>query len=350
MAALGSMAAWCTHRTGQDGASAEIHFNYWRVAQRGGFFRSATPSRDFAEVGALVANPQKIESIRIFLPFELSDRDLLDCGPHFKSVEIAQGIFNEALTCNSAGPPGPARVELLKDGEPFCRVYLFPTQDNRIDASQISLKPQGGGALITVTRQAIDEICHQLPERCPAYIRLRAFLPEKQPSPFVEVTSPHDRFFQSGFDEIECVDFRLNEARTLPHRIESLMRTPVPEHPVPLTRIAFLTAIPVAAELTGTSIATHKNRVLERQIWEKYIGDKLPISMMLYHWRNHTNPVGDFSAFVKLRIRRSSLKIVLTYLLLAFVFGVFGNLAASRIDSWLGSPINNVVSDKENRK
>lgn len=154
----------------------------------------------------------------------------------------------------------------------------------------------------------------------------------------------------SGFDEIECVDFRLNEARTLPHRIESLMRTPVPEHPVPLTRIAFLTAIPVAAELTGTSIATHKNRVLERQIWEKYIGDKLPISMMVYHWRNHTNPVGDFSAFVKLRIRRSSLKIVLTYLLLAFVFGVFGNLAASRIDSWLGSPINNVVSDKENRK
>ncbi|WP_024513282.1 hypothetical protein [Bradyrhizobium sp. ARR65] len=349
MATLGSMAAWCTHRAGQNGASAEIHFNYWRVAQKRGIFRSADPPRDFAEIGALISHPEKIETIRIFLPFSLGDGDLHDCGPHFKRVEIAQGIFNEPLTCNVVGPPGPAHVELLKGGERFCRVHLFPAQNNIIDSNQLTRKAENGGTLITVTREALDEICHQLPENCPAYIRLRAFVPEGESSPFVEVTSPKDRFFQSGFDEIECVDFRLNEARTLPQRIESLMRTPPQEHAVALTRVAFLTAIPVAAELTGTSIAAHKNRVLERQIWNDYVGRKLPVGMMVYHWRNERNPVLDFSAFVKLRIRRSNFRIVLTYLVIAFVFGVLGNLAASGIENWFGSS-SSAASDKGTTK
>lgn len=339
MTSLGSMAAWCTHRAGQDGATAEIHFNYWRVAQKRLLGRSAHPSRDFAEIGALITHPEKIESIKIFLPFKLTGNELQDCGPHFKQVEIAQGIFNEALTCNSAGPPGPARVELLRNGEPFCRVHLFPCDNNGIDPNQLTFANEADGVLLTITRHAIDEICHQLPDNCPAYVRLRAFLPVGDSRPFVEVTSPYDRYFQSGFEEIECVDFRLNEARTLPQRVESLMRTPVGQHPVPLSRIVFLTAIPVAAELTGTSIPTHKNRVLEKEIWDKYVGYVLPTGMMVYHWRSEPT-VGDFSAFVKLRIRRSGVPILLTYLFIAFIFGVLGNLTASRIDAWL-SPAGN---------
>lgn len=334
MATLGSMAAWCTHRADQNGASAEIHFNYWRVTQKGWFGQLGKPSRDFAEIGVLISNPDLVESIKIFLPFKLNDQDVQDCGPLFKQVEIAQGIFNEALTCNLAGPPGPQRVELLRNGDQFCRVHLFQIDGNRIHANQLTLTPESDGTLITVTRNAIDEICYQIPANCPGYVRLRALLPIGDSKPFVDVTSPYDRYFQSGFDEIECVDFRLNEARTLPQPVESLMRTPQGQHSVPLEKVAFLTAIPVAAELTGTSIATHKNRVLERDLWDKYVGEKLPTGMMVYHWRSETKPVNDFSAFVKLRIRRSSVWILLTYLAIAFSFGVFGNLTASRIDSW----------------
>lgn len=263
-------------------------------------------------------------------------------------MEIAQGIFNEALTSNSA--VAPPRVELLKNSVPFCRVHLFPTANSRIDQNQLVLRPEADGTLITVTRQAINEMCHELPDGCPAYIRLRAFLPVGDSRPFVEVTSPHDRFFQSGFEEIECVDFRLNEARTLPQQIESLMRTPHGEHAVTLKRIAFLTAIPVTAELTGTSIPTHKNRVLEREIWETYVGCVLPTGMMVYHWRKETAPIGDFSAFVKLRIRRSNFRILLTYLLIAFGFGVLGNLTASRIDAWLDAPSSTAPLDKGKQK
>jgi hypothetical protein len=350
MATPGSMAVWCVHRAGQNGASAEVHFNYWRVTQRGWFNRPAHPSRDFAEIGALIERPDIIENVKIFLPFKLTEAELCDCGPQFKEVEIAQGIFNEALTCNSAGPPGPLRVELLRNGEQFCRVHLFPVEGKKIDPNQLTLAEEAGGTLITVTRFAINEICYELPENCRAYIRLRAFLPIGDPRPFVDVSSPRDKFFQSGFEEIECVDFRLNEARTLPQRIESLMRTPAGEHVVPLARVAFLTALPVAAELTGTSIPTHKNRVLEKRIWDNYIGETLPTGMMVYHWRTDKNPVGDFSAFIKLRIRRSSVPILLTYLVIAFIFGGFGNLTASRIDSWLASPSGNVAVEKGKQK
>jgi hypothetical protein len=156
MATLGSMAAWCTHRAGQNEASAEIHFNYWRVAQRGWFNRPGRPSRDFAEVGVFIHKPAQIENVKIFLPFKLTDTELQDCGPHFKKVEIAQGIFNEALTCNSAGSPGPARVELLQDGKQFCRVHLFPIENGKIDQNQLTRVEEASGTLITVNRAVYE--------------------------------------------------------------------------------------------------------------------------------------------------------------------------------------------------
>lgn len=68
--------------------------------------------------------------------------------------------------------------------------------------------------------------------------------------------------------------------------------------------------------------------------------------MVVYHWKRTTSvpsdptlaseftgEIGDFTAFVKLRTRRSSVQIWVAYLLVAFVFGVLGNLAANLIQS-----------------
>jgi hypothetical protein len=334
MATQGSMAAWCTHRTGEADASAEIHFNYWRVTQKSRFFwQKLSPSRDFVEVGVLVTNPSKIETIQIFLPFEVGDDGIKDCGPLFGRVRIAQGIFNEALTCNLA--TNPHRVDLLLEKDLYCRVHLFPASGDKIDARQLARTSESEGTLLIISRTALDQVCISLPQDGRAYFRLRAFLPENNPRPFISVMTPQDRWLQSGYEEIECVDFRLNEARTLPQTVESLMRGS--ELPVPLTKVAFLTAIPVAAELAGTSLTTHKNRVLEHAIWNEYVTDGLTTDMMVYHWRSGKGTVDDFSAFVKLRIRRTSVKILLTYLGIAFIFGVAGNLFASRIDAWFSS-------------
>jgi hypothetical protein len=164
--------------------------------------------------------------------------------------------------------------------------------------------------------------------------------------PFVRTITPRDRYFRSGFEEVEYVDFRLNEARTLPDRVESLMRADsTGGQPVPLTRVAFLTAIPVLADLTLSSRLQHKSRLLEHDIWNEYVPSGIPDGMMVYHWReDKSEGVEDFSAFVKMQTRRSGRQILKNYLMIAFAFGVLGNLTASAIEPWISSMFKAAVT------
>ncbi|BCP52693.1 hypothetical protein K32_13100 [Kaistia sp. 32K] len=340
MAVDGSMALWCVHRAGQEEARAELHFNYWRLAGDADFKKSnGAVVRDFIEVGILLFDPTRIDSVSIYVPWKLDRSDLMDCGPKFADPEIAQGIFNEYLTCNAGGPPGPKYVELRKSGKPFCRVHQFWQNGGMIDTNNLAIEEFSEGVIVTIARKALDECIVNMPVDCPAYFRLRFYVGTKHPSPFVRVITPKDRFFQSSSETIEYVDFRLNEARTLPDAIESRMRTEQGERKVVLSRVAFLTAVPVSAAMTVSSKVAHKTRLLEHEIWTKYVPSGIPPGMMVYHWRvDSSTPQGvvDFSAFVKLQIRRTGRKALILYLAIAFIFAIVGNLAAAGITSVLG--------------
>jgi hypothetical protein len=65
--------------------------------------------------------------------------------------------------------------------------------------------------------------------------------------------------------------------------------------------------------------------------------------MMVYHWKQLARDkegsgatkkqgVRDFAAFIKYRVRRSGLRLLLVYLVIAFAFGVAGNMTASFLD------------------
>jgi hypothetical protein len=329
MSGDGSVAAWCIHRTGMDGCSAEFHCNYWRVAGDPDFKGKNGKVRDFLEIGIWLSRPALIEKVCLFLPQSLNASAVEDCGPYFARVDIAEGIFNEPLTSNSRR--GPQSVELIRDGSPYCRVHIFLDDEGKPDSRQLAVLQIAEGSLLSVTREAMDEICTNLPAECPAYFRIRVYVEKKEP--FVRAITPRDRFFQSGFDEIEYVDFRLNEARTLPDRVETIMRADgANSSRVPFTRVAFLTAIPVLADVTLSSNQPHKNRLLEHDFWNDYVPSGIPDGMMVYHWRTD-NEVGveDFSAFVKLQTRRTGRRILKIYLAVAFAFGVLGNLTASVI-------------------
>lgn len=53
----------------------------------------------------------------------------------------------------------------------------------------------------------------------------------------------------------------------------------------------------------------------------------------MFQWRE-IDPAGikDFSAFVKMQTRRTGRQILKNYLIIAFAFGVLGNLTASAIE------------------
>lgn len=331
MSSDGSVAVWCVHRPGAKDCTAEIHCNYWRVAGDVEFKGKNGTVRDFLELGIWLTDPALIEKVNLFLPQSVAKSAIEDCGPYFASVDIAQGIFNEPITSNSRR--GPQSVELIKDGLSFCRIHIFIMDSGTIDPHQLQVSESSDGTLLTITRQAIDEVCTNLAVGSPAYFRLRVYVDKKEP--FVRTIRPSDRYFQSGFEELEYVDFRLNEARTLPVRVERLMRADGALGPaVPLTRVAFLTAIPVLADLTSSSKQPYKNRLLEHDFWNQYVPSGIPDGMMVYHWRaDDPGGVEDFSAFVKMQTRRTGRQILKNYLIIAFAFGVLGNLTASGIEA-----------------
>ncbi|MBA8838429.1 hypothetical protein [Ochrobactrum sp. RH2CCR150] len=337
----GSMAVWCLANGDVASTNMETHFNFWRIAGDKDFKgRPQCPARDFLEIGLLIKNPASIERINIYLPVDVERKSIQDAGVQLAQTSVAQGIFNEKLQC--VVTPAPARIELKNGDNLFCRVHKFIEQGGYLDASHLSLEKFSDGTLLSIERAAIDSVSDQIKADESIYFRLRIYLPSGKSSPFIHVITPLDRKFQSGFEEIEYIDFRFNELRTLPPQVENKIRADEKQGKININLVAFLTAFPVHSELSASSIQWHKNRLLEHDPWNEYVPSGIPGGMVVYHWKKESKDgtgVADFSSFVKLHTRRSGRKILLTYLAVAFFFGLLGNLAASCVTPWFSGGV-----------
>lgn len=332
----GSMAVWCVANGDVSNTSMETHFNFWRIAGDKDFKgRPQSPPRDFLEIGVLLKNPLPVQRVCVYLPVKVERHAIQDAGVQLAHTAVAQGIFNEKLHCVTT--PAPERIELTNDGALFCRVHKFIEDRGGIDASHLIVNDFSNGTLLCIEKAAIESVSHQIKLGEQIYFRLRVYLPSGKSSPFIHVITPLDRKFQSGFEEIEYIDFRFNEVRTLPPQVENKIRSDEATGKVNINLVAFLTAFPVHSELSASSVQWHKNRLLEHDPWNDYVPSGIPGGMVVYHWKKESkdsNGVADFSSFVKLHTRRSGRTILLTYLAVAFLFGLLGNLAASGISSW----------------
>jgi hypothetical protein len=314
----------------------ETHFNFWRIAGDKDFKgRPQNPPKDFLEIGLLIKNPQPVQQICVYLPVKIDRSEIKDAGVQLAHTAVAQGIFNEKLDCVTT--PAPERIELKNGNSLFCRGHKFIQHVGVIDETHLSSEHFSDGTLLCIKKAAIDSVSHLINPDEKIYFRLRVYLPSGKKSPFIHVITPLDRRFQSGFEEIEYIDFRLNELRTLPPQVENRIRADEAAGKVEISLVAFLTAFPVHSELSASSVQWHKNRLLEHNPWNDYVPSGIPGGMVVYHWKKEGkdgNGVTDFSSFVKLHTRRSGRRILATYLVVAFLFGVLGNLAASAITSW----------------
>lgn len=333
----GTIAIWCVPNANSTPTDLEAHFNYWRIAGDPAFVASSTNTLgDFIEIGLLVTDITQIEKIRIYMPTKITRSLIEDCAPYLAQSQFAQGIFNEVFTITAPVAGGTGCIELNdKPNSVFCRVHSFAQGSHGIEANELEIVDQHDGTVLTIEPDAIQEACSHAAPPAPSYFRLRIHLKAGNgENPFIKVIQPHDRRFQSGFDEIEYIDFRMNEARTLPAAIEQRMRNDrVKGGQIAFRLVAFLTAVPVRSELSVSNTPSHKMRLLEPS-WNSYVSSGIPEGMVVYHWKRESGPnapISDFSAFVKLQTRRSSRKILLVYLVIAFFFGLAGNLAASGV-------------------
>lgn len=335
-----SMAVWCTPQPDATPIELDIHFNYWRLAngrRRRIAVRRKRPldvTPDFVEIGLMFDDARKVASASIFIPTVLGVEAVSDCTPFFMDAHVVQGIFNERLDpVTAANGLGPLMIRKPNQNI-FCRMHRFtPGAVDPIASNELTITPYGEGTLIVIQEGAF-KACLSSYGAAKVYFRLRIDLPMRVDNPFVEKVGVPDGFLNSGYDQIDYLDFRLNEARTLPTVIENRMALEQPVGSVAVKLVAFLTAVPVQAEISVANTEFHKMRLLEYPIWSGY-APGIPRGMVVYHWKRlgtATKPIHDFSAFVKLQTRVSGGATLSKYLLFAFAFGVFGNLFASYIE------------------
>ena len=340
-----SIAVWCAERSGSAKTEYEVHANYWRLSGDADFVRKAGNVSDLLEIGVRVDDPGAVDHIGIFLPFKVLRAEVEDCSRYFADTAIAQGIFNDVLRVTTAGPGGPRCIELSGPSGPLCRVHCFSTNTGSgIARAELDVQDEASGTLLTISRSALAAAAAAAGAApADAYFRLRV---PTSGGGLLTVLRPRDHALQSGYEVIEYIDFRLNEARTLPTTVEARMRG-VGTNAAELKLVAFLTAVPILSSIAVSSSQSHKMRVLEHDLWTPYVPGQLPKDMMVYHWKRERGlapgqtgasrlpgpPIQDFSAFIKMSTRRTGRRTLVLYLVIAFLFGVFGNLCASFIEA-----------------
>lgn len=325
-----TIAFWCEKADGAGETSAEFHVNLWHFSKN----RS-----DFFEIGILPSDPMALSAIKIYVPFMLSGDDIQDLGPKFASTDLAQGIFNETLA--STRTPNGKCVELKRGDSVYCKVHIFSPDGEMIDPDELSLKSQDGGTLLTITQQALTTLSRQSEAQNPGYFRLRISPKIKHTRPFMTTIRPKDRAWNSGFDVIEYIDCRINEARTLPKSVETAAAN-APYGVAATSRVVFLAVVPVVSAVTSSHTAWHKSRLLENEIWRNYVPDGLEDGMVVYHWRKEfegdvSKSLHGFSVFVKTQVRKTGFLIIALYLGMAFLLGVVGSLTASYFQFFFNS-------------
>lgn len=218
---------------------------------------------------------------------------------------------------------------------------MFATDNQNISSEHLNLSHQQNGTLLSIEDAILSDARTLFTDEIPTYFRLRVSVGEGENNPIVRAVPKLDKFLQSSYDEIEYLDFRVNEARTLPDLLEGQMRR---ENggAIKMRVVAFLTAIPMQSDISVANTPSHKMRLLEHNQWNTYIVGGIPEGMMVYHWKREEAPVNmqtalppvpteisDFTAFVKLTTHRCSRRVWLIYLGIAFALGIGGNIAAN---------------------
>jgi hypothetical protein len=318
-------------------AYLNVHFNYWHVRSQ----RSKKKSDDFFDIGIMVYSCANLSSIKVYLPTKIEKGSIEDLGHLFSQTVVASGVFNESL---SATVEADSSHITLKNGtSTYARVYCFSKNlDKTTSENELLVSSHGNGTLIEFCPLAIENGCDGLPGDDPLYFRIRIRMPSGKNAPFSRMIKPVDGWLLSSFDYTEFLDFRLNEARNLPTPITKMMRVAVP-----ILRVDCLIVVGEAADVAG-GVESNKKRLLESELWDTYTHspnrEKLSDGMVIHHWKkvgSIDSPIDDFSAFIKLKIRRSGLSLISRYLIVVALIGCLGSLIASivwsrfELESWV---------------
>lgn len=349
-----SMAIWVRRNGDNTTEKAELHFNLWHFEMpRFLLWNIKNPFRSqstFLDIGILLSDFEHIDQLCIYVPTHQNfsrTKDVTDLASTLNDTNTVVGIFNEPYSCEDDGNGSVHLNYTDENGDRalFARIWKLNegewTVEKAIDAE---------GSTITIESQALERARKDLSREAKIYFRLRIALANKDSIPFVTTLKPGDIHLLSGFERLECVDFRLNETRNLPLSISRLM-SDNGKGLLEISEIHFLLATDVRADYVSGHKQFHKCRMLESNLWEKYAAVTLPDQLVIYHWKVTQNgeapkPIRDFNAFLKFRIRESNLISIIRFVFFAALIGAVGSYVSTYFPSFADDSM--AVQDESN--
>jgi|GEM_PF-2648928 len=336
------MAVWYQQRPQQaSDAKVTLHFNLWHYKP------TKAKIKSFLDIGLLLSDYAAVENIFLYIPTKCGPIE--DLAPKFDE-KIVVGVFNEELYREDGNQYKYIDLSRIIDGQrtSYARIWRLET-----DEMETEILDDPIGTIIKIKRISIDRAINNINSESQIYFRLRLYLSHIVDNPFIKTITPWDGRLLSGFDRLECVDFRLNELRNLPQPVTRKLRDRG-NTVFHIEQIHFLLATDVRAEFVSGHQQFHKSRMLESGMWDEYVGDILPSHMVIYHWKvplqeAHDTSIRDFNAFLKFRIRESNTWTVVRFIFFAALIGALGSYISGYIPTYQNRSVP-LVQDVAHRK
>lgn len=321
----------------------EIHYNLWKLPKERkwssrrilgfelhkffnvGFHR-------FFDIGLMLNKAEHIACIKIYVPFQLERKDVVDLVEKVKSEDILPTVFNANY---QPFPKNPKYYEVKKnDNLMFC-LYQLSGADN------ISIEQKYEGTVISLVLQN-EEIKDNV------YVRIR--IKGKTLSEMMYIYKPSNALFQSAFYQSEVIDFRMNEMRVLN---SSLVEDMNKWNKIKFKKTHFFFICNLLEECTISHLSQLNCRRLESDRWKEYIHHKednigidIKAPILAYHWKKSDEEHEDYSVLLKTKYEHITKATISNYILILFLMSLAFNLVSSYLYEQITSTKSNTVECK----
>jgi hypothetical protein len=325
--ALDSFGIWCkpnkeySHTESEDEAGCppiDLHVNLWDIKKSG-----ATP---FIDVGILVTDWRAYDSLCLYVPFALSESNLIDLSDSLMDKTTADLVFNEY--CSTTTQETGVRTLKREQSEEII-LYSFANRSRNKPKLSRSRNADGRDWCIATfdlkgcSQRRDFEGWNRL------YLRFRIDSPSIENELFCNIERKN-KFLESGFETTRIADIKFNMKRNISNdAIDEMSKDG--GIPITMSNIHFLLIEPANKTVDYYGAELAECRKLEDE-WGKYLGNKDGEigDLLAYHWKRKGGVgkvLADYALMARVTRPDTNWKVISTYI----AFGIALNIVASWI-------------------
>lgn len=337
-----SFGVWCkmTEEGGKEPSIEKLQINLWDLE------KCKSDQGPFIDFGLQIDNIDKLQSIKIYIPFALEENDIKDLSERIADAETARLLFNDNnYDSATSGNFNYLSYQDEKDGKKINKTMLIiPFESKNLGKKYIEIESitndleESNG---TILKLFIDQIASDLHGKFDeAYIRFRIVSPKIYNSLFCKIKKKN-LFLESGFTALKVVDLKINKKRNIPqsicHNLEQASFTFAK-----FSMIHFFIMEKAQNDVIPLSSQVFTDcRMLEEGAWDTYLSMEMtPQRFVVYH--SKVKEKCDYSFVAKILESTTNWKIIWAYIGIVILLGLVSSFLYT-IFGWLGENFPNFI-------